>query len=180
MVLHEKSAAFETREVDLENKSEEFLKVSPTGKVPVVVVDGHALYESNVVNQYLDEVLPHPPLMSPDPLERAYARLWMASADNDFYPTVFLASVGRERGLPEERVAEAQRKLPLVLDALEKRLRERDYLGGAFSLADIAHAGNFVRLREMEDRGEVALEGHPNVEAWMRRIEGRGSFIEAR
>ena len=42
---------FETYEVDLENKSEEFLSVGPTGKVPVA--DGDSLYESNVVNQYL-------------------------------------------------------------------------------------------------------------------------------
>ena len=41
---------FETYEVDLQNKSEEFLAASPTGKVPVVVVDGDSLYESNVVN----------------------------------------------------------------------------------------------------------------------------------
>ena len=54
MVLHEKGLPFETYEVDLENKSEEFLSVSPTGKVPVVVADGDSLYESNVVNQYLD------------------------------------------------------------------------------------------------------------------------------
>ena len=50
MVLHEKGLDFETYEVDLENKSAEFLSVSPTGKVPVVVVDGDPLYESNVIN----------------------------------------------------------------------------------------------------------------------------------
>jgi glutathione S-transferase len=44
MVLHEKDADFEVREVDLQNKSEEFLRVSPTGKVPVLAVDdGDAL-----------------------------------------------------------------------------------------------------------------------------------------
>jgi glutathione S-transferase len=55
MVLHEKGAEFETRDVDLENKSGEFLSVSPRGKVPVVVVDGNVLYESNAVNQFVDE-----------------------------------------------------------------------------------------------------------------------------
>jgi glutathione S-transferase len=46
MVLQEKGVDFEVHEVDLSNKSEEFLAVSPTGKVPVVVVDGDSLYES--------------------------------------------------------------------------------------------------------------------------------------
>ena len=44
MVLHEKRVEFEVHEVDLSNKSEEFLAVSPTGKVPVVIVDGDSLY----------------------------------------------------------------------------------------------------------------------------------------
>lgn len=94
---------FETYEVDLANKSEEFLSVSPMGKVPVVVADGDSLYESNVVNQYLDEVFESPRLLPEDPKERAYARIWMASADDDFFPTVFVASIGRERGFSKER-----------------------------------------------------------------------------
>ena len=54
MVLHEKEDDFEAREVDLRNKGEEFLEASPTGKVPVIVVDGDSLYESNIVNQFRD------------------------------------------------------------------------------------------------------------------------------
>jgi glutathione S-transferase len=67
MVLYEKGLDFQTHEVELEDKSEEFLRVSPTGKVPVVVVDGDSLYESNVVNQFLDEVAPEPQLMPQEP-----------------------------------------------------------------------------------------------------------------
>jgi glutathione S-transferase len=121
MVLHEKGLDFETREVDLSNKDKEFLSVSPTGKVPVVVVDGDALYESNVVNQYLDEVADGPKLLPDDPKERAYARIWMSFADDHFFPAVFVASVGRERGFSEERVAEALEKLKTALSKLEER-----------------------------------------------------------
>jgi glutathione S-transferase len=85
---------FETHEVDLANKSEEFLAASPTGKVPVIVVDGESIYESNVVNQYLDEVTDEPKLMPEDPRLRAHARIWMAFSDADFFPAVFGASVG--------------------------------------------------------------------------------------
>src|ERR671933_509098 len=106
MVLHEKGVDFETYEVDLQNKSEEFLAASPTGKVPVIVVDGVSIYESNVINQYLDEVFESPKLMSEDPKERAYARIWMASAD-EFFLVVFVAGMGREREFSEERISEA-------------------------------------------------------------------------
>ena len=179
MVLHEKDVDFETYEVDLANKSEEFLGASPTGKVPVVVVDGDSLYESNVVNQYLDEVTNGPGLMPEDPKRRAHARIWMYFADTDFFPAVLVASVGRERGFSEERVSEALEELGVALGKLEGRLEGRDYLADEFSLADVAHAGNFVRLRELEERGEVSLDEYPNVAAWIERIEGRKSYEAA-
>jgi glutathione S-transferase len=179
MVLHEKGIDFETYEVDLSNKSEEFLDASPTGKVPVLVVDGNSIYESNVVNQFLDEVTDGPKLMPEDPKRRAYARIWMSFADTDFFPAVFVASVGRERGFSEERITEAFENLEATLRKLEERLEGREYLADEFSLADVAHAGNFVRLRELEEKGEASLETYPNVAAWMGRLEARTSYEAA-
>ena len=176
VVLHEKGADFEAREVDFRNKSEEFLRASPTGKVPVVVVDGDSLYESSIVNQYLDEVYEEPKLMPEDPKARAYARIWMDHADVDFYPQVFVSSMGRERGFSEERISGALEKLKVTLSRLEERLEGREYLAGGFSLADVAHAGNFVRLRELDENGAVSLAVYPNVASWMGRIEARESF----
>jgi glutathione S-transferase len=179
MVLHEKRVDFEVHEVDLSNKSEGFLAVSPTGKVPVVVADGDSLYESNVVNQYLDEVTGEPKLVPEDPKRRAYARIWMTFADTDFFPAVFMASVGRERGFSQEQISEAFEKLKTVLGKLEERLKDRNYLADEYSLADIAHAGNFVRLREIEERGEISLNEYPNVTAWIQRLESRESYKAA-
>ncbi len=149
-------------------RGETFLAASPMGKVPVVVVDGYSLHESNVVNEYLDEVLDGPHLLPEDAKERARTRIWMLSADNNFYPAVFVASVGLERGFPEGRVSEAREKLKATLSQLEERLGDgREYLaGGGFSLADVAHAGNFVRLRQLEEEGAIELSHYPNVAAW--------------
>ncbi len=179
MVLREKGVDFETYEVDLSNKSDEFLAASPTGKVPVVVVDGDSLYESNVVNQYLDEVADGVSLLPDDPKHRAHARIWMAFADDKFFPALFGASVGRERGYSEEKISEAEGKLAAILNDLERQLEGRDYLAGGFSLADIAYAGNFVRLREMEKKSIVSLEEYPNVRAWVGRVEARESYKDA-
>jgi len=179
VVLHEKGIDFEASEVDFRNKSDEFLQASPTGKVPVVVVDGDSLYESNVVNQYLDEVHEEPRLMPGGPKARAYARIWMARADDDFYPQVFVSSMGRERGFSEERISETLEKLKATLSRLEGGLEGREYLADSFSLADIAHAGNFVRLHELEQNGTISLADYPNVASWMERIEARESFEAA-
>src|SRR3989337_3019911 len=99
MVLHEKQIDFDIYEVDLRNKSEEFLSVSPYWKVPVLVVNGTSLYESNVVNEYLDEVYEAPRLMPEDPEQRALARSWMAFADDYFFPAVFMAPIGCPPGV---------------------------------------------------------------------------------
>ena len=176
IVLHEKGIDFEVHEVDLSNKSEEFLRVSPYGKVPVLSVDGTSLYESNIVNEYLDEVHEAPRLMPESPEERALTRSWMCFADDYFFPFVFRIRMGAQRGFSEEQIQEAREKLQDALSRLESRLEGREHLMGEYTLADIAHAGNFHRLRELGERGEVPLQRYPNVTAWMERVESRESY----
>ena len=176
MVLHEKSIDFEVNEVDLSNKSEEFLKVSPYGKVPVLRVNGTSLYESNVVNEYLDEVHDSPRLMPENPEERALVRSWMAFANDYFFPSVYRVRMGLQRGYSEDELEEAKEKLDDALSRLEHKLEGSEYLAGEYTLADIAHAGNFQRLRVLAKSGEVHLHEYPNVVAWMERIERRESY----
>ena len=176
IVLHEKGIDFEVHEVDLSNKSEEFLSVSPYGKVPVLAVNGISLYESNVVNEYLDEVHEIPRLMPTNPEQRALARSWMAFADDYFFPFIFRIGMGSQRGFSEEQIQEAREKLRDALSRLERQLESREYLIGEYTLADIAHAGNFPRLRELAERGDVPLQKYPNVTAWMERVESRESY----
>jgi glutathione S-transferase len=179
IVLHEKGIDFDVHEVDLSNKDEEFLSVSPYGKVPVVAIDGITLYESNVVNEYLDEVHEIPRLMPANPEKRALARSWMAFADDYFFPFIFRMSMGSQRGFSEEQIQEAREKLQDSLSRLERQLEGKEYLVGEYSLADIAHAGNFHRLRELAERGDIPLQKHPNVVAWMERLESRESYKAA-
>jgi len=176
MVLHEKGIDFEVNEVDLSNKSEEFLRVSPYGKVPVLSVNGTSLYESNIVNEYLDEVYSSPRLMPESPEERASVRSWMAFADDYFFPSISGVRMGPQRGYSEEQIQEARERLDDALSRLEHQLESRQYLVGEYTLADIAHAGNFGRLRGLAESGNVPLHKYPNVTAWMERVESRESY----
>jgi glutathione S-transferase len=176
MVLHEKGIDFEVNEVDLSNKSEEFLSVSPYGKVPVLRVNGTTLYESNIVNEYLDEVYGSPRLMPEGPEERASVRSWMAFADDYFFPSIYRVRMGLQRGYSEDEIQEAKEKLEDALSRLEHQLEGREYLAGEYTLADIAHAGNFHRLRVLTESGEVPLHEYPNVMAWLGRVESRESY----
>jgi glutathione S-transferase len=100
----------------------------------------------------------------------------MAFADDYFFPALFMARMGRQRGFSEERIREAHEKLEEALRRLEHQLEGRRYLVGEYTLADISHAGNFHRLRELVERGEVSLGRCPNVAAWMGRVESRESY----
>jgi glutathione S-transferase len=81
-----------------------------------------------------------------------------------------------QRGLSEEQIREAKEKLGDALSRLERQLEGKSYLMGGYTLADIAHAGNFHRLRELAEGGDVPLHKYPNVVAWMKRVEGRESY----
>ncbi len=176
MVLHEKGIDFEVHEVDLSNKSEEFLSVSPYGKVPVLSVNGTSLYESNVVNEYLDEVYDSPKLMPQNPEERALVRSWMVFADAYFFASVYRVRMGLQRGYSEDEIQGAKEKLYDALSRLEHQLEGGEYLVGEYTLADIAHAGNFHRLGVLAKSGEVSLEKYPNVMVWIERVESRESY----
>jgi glutathione S-transferase len=180
MVLHEKGINFEVHEVDLSNKSEEFLNVSPYGKVPVLRVNGTSLYESNIVNEYLDEVYDSPKLMPENPEERALVRSWMAFADDYFFPSVYRTRMRLQRGYSEDEIQEAKEKLYDALSRLEHRLQGKQYLSGEYTLADIGHAGYFHRLRVLAKSGEVPLHEYPNVVAWMERVEPKLRLLRAR
>ena len=70
LCLIEKGLPFKIKWLNLglmDQKSPEYLKISPTGLVPALVHKGRAIYESNVINEYIDAVYPHPPLVPKDP-----------------------------------------------------------------------------------------------------------------
>src|SRR5262245_29351580 len=81
IALTDKGVAFERSDIDLANTPDWSLKLYPLGKVPVLVVmcDGSevALFESNVICEYIEDVFPQTKLHPQDPLKRAEHRAWM-------------------------------------------------------------------------------------------------------
>jgi glutathione S-transferase len=83
IVLHEKGLAYKRVTLNLANKEQkrpEFLKLNPYGKVPVIDDNGKVLFESCIINEYLDEQYPNPPLMPTDPYLRGAAAFWSITA----------------------------------------------------------------------------------------------------
>ncbi len=102
MCLLEKRLPFTVRWLNLglmDQKKPDYLKLNPTGMVPTLVHDGKALYESNVINEYIDAIFPNPPLVPKDPYGQARMRMWFAF-ENDFakpFRDCAYETLGKER-----------------------------------------------------------------------------------
>src|SRR5262249_47877118 len=103
IMLHEKGVAFSTRYIDLKNKPEWFLALSPRGKVPVLVADGVTLFESAAIVEFLDETNA-PRIIPVDPFERARQRAWVEVA-NDLLLAEFKVFTAPSAELPAARAA---------------------------------------------------------------------------
>ena len=179
MALIEKGLEFERIPVDLskrEQKNPDYLKINPFGQVPALDDEGFILYDSTIINEYLEDEYPYPPLLPKDSEGRARARLMEDLRDSHFNPAS--AQLNRELRKPEaERdqnaIQQAMAKITECFDRLEKELEGREYLAGPFSLADIAFVPNIDTL----DRIGVQIDPkYKNVLAWVARLRARPSF----
>jgi glutathione S-transferase len=179
VVLLEKGLEFERVTIDLskkEQKSPEYLKIHPYGTVPALDDEGFVVYDSTVINEYLEDEYPYPPLMPKDSEGRARARLMEDLRDSHFNPA--FGQLNRELRKPEaERdpkvIEQAMAKITECFDRIEKELEGRDYLAGPFSLADIAFIPNIDAL----DRIQMQVDPkYKNIHAWIARLKARPSF----
>jgi glutathione S-transferase len=113
--LLEKKLPFTVKWLNLglmDQKKPDFLKINPTGLVPALVHEGRTLYESNVINEYIDAIFPNPPLVPKDAYGQARMRMWFAF-ENDFakpFRDCAYETLGKERlqstGITPEKLRE--------------------------------------------------------------------------
>ena len=177
VVLYEKNLTYETIPVDLvakEQKKPEFLKMNPYGKVPVLVDGDTILYESCIINEYLEERYPEPPLLPRDPGQRAKIRIAIEYGVNGTYRPY--AKLRDEMLKPEgERntavIGEARTDAKKLLQPFENDLADKPYLAGDFSLLDAAVIPRFLRLAVW---GAITSE-LPRLSGWLDLMRGRSS-----
>lgn len=180
IVLLEKGLEFERVNVDLtkrEQKAPEYLKIHPFGQVPALDDEGFVLYDSTVINEYLEDEYPYPSLMPSDSEGRARARLLEDFRDSHFNP--YCVHIIYEMRKPEgerdaQRIDNAKAQIAACFDRIENELQDKEYLAGTFSLADIAFMANFDFL----DRFAISVDvnKHRNTAAWIARLKARPSY----
>ena len=176
LVLFEKGMDFEVRDVDLFNKPEDISTMNPYGQVPILVERDLILYESNIINEYIDERFPHPQLMPADPLMRARARLMLFNFEKELFVHVHVLENDKVRAT--EKIQEkARNEIRDRLTTLAPLFLKNKYmLGDEFSMLDVAIAPLLWRLDHYGI--ELSKTAAPLMK-YAERIFSRPAYIEA-
>jgi glutathione S-transferase len=189
MVLEEKKVPYKL--IIPENKSEDpaFLKLNPFRLTPVLELEsGGTIYESTVINEYLEDAYPEPAMLPKEPYERARVRMIEDTTDQYLYLALREFRMAQFEYAPpflirkkadevDHKLLETSRvKLHEHLTRLESELAGRTYFGGAmFSLADVALAPPITASLKL--MGVLPDKRYPLLAAWSARIVERSSYI---
>ncbi|QOZ56250.1 glutathione S-transferase family protein [Bradyrhizobium sp. CCBAU 53338] len=180
IALKEKGVPFERVDIDLANKPDWFLKISPLGKVPVLVVTTDkgevALFESNVICEYIEETLGVTKLHPADALERAEHRAWM-----EFGSAILGDLWGLETATDPATFEGKRQALAAKFARVEAALGPGPYFAGAtLSLVDAVFAPvfrYFDLFDELTDHG--IFRDVPKVRGWRAELAQRPSVRTA-
>ncbi len=158
-----------------EQKRPEFLALNPNGTVPVIRYGDTVLYDSTIINEYLEEQYPQPSLTFPDPARRGMVRQWEDFGDNNFLrpaENIFIHNKGW-RTFEEEQIRGFRQKIQESLAYVEKALEGKEYLMELFTYADIAFAPRIMLLGRL---GISLSQDFANIRGWIGRLEKRPSL----
>ena len=150
-------------EIDLKNKPQDLLDLNPYAKVPVLVDGAGVIYESAIINEYLDETFPELPLLPRNALQRAKARIWVDFLNSRIHPAASDITHNRE---PDR----ARQRLQQHLDTLENELIGKQFIVGEYSLADVS----FIPFYARRQRYGVTIEdNYPHLKRWGEELLAR-------
>src|ERR1700681_476735 len=173
IALTEKGVAFERIDIDLANKPDWFLAISPLGKTPVLQVGDSAIFESAVILEYLEETQGKP-LHPADPLVRAEHRGWI-----EFGSTVLNDVAGFYAAKDEASFKARTAQLEQKFARLEARVAASPWFDGEnFSLVD-AVFGPVFRYFDVFDEIACILSSKPKLARWRKALAARPSVRTA-
>lgn len=172
MVLAEKGVTVDIIQVSTDSLPEDVYEVNPYGSLPTLMDRDLALFKADIINEYLDERFPHPPLMPVYPVARANARLMMHRIEKDWYG---LAEKILQNG---SDAAVARRDLREGLLAMAPLFQEHPYfMSEEYSLIDCYLAALLWRLPLFDI--ELTGAGSKLLQSYMTRIFERDGFQQS-
>jgi len=178
LTLLEKGLDCEMVEIDLRNKPAWFVEVSPYSKVPVLLHGQTRIWESNIINEYLDETFPEPRLTPATAADRAAMRIWIAHDDTRFVPATYKVLLARDdpdkQKLYRDTILEAFTFMER--EALGKRSGGPWWLGEQLTLADLAIYPHMERLAVLQEyRGILLPPECGRLREWLAAMQERPS-----
>lgn len=171
IVLAEKGVTFDLFEIDVEAQADALVEINPYNTVPTLVDRDLALYESEIIMEYLDERFPHPPLMPVYPVARAKSRLMLHRVNRDWYS--LMNKILAKNALPHEQ-DEARKALFESIMSVAPVFREMPFFASEeFSLVDCAIAPMLWRLKSLGIL--LPAEGKP-IQDYAKRLFDREAF----
>ena len=134
IVLYEKGMDFQIIDIDLLNKPDDLAVMNPYNRTPVLVERDLILYESNIINEYIDDRFPHPQLMPADPVMRARARLFLFRFEQELFSHVDAIERGTQKQAEKARTS-IRDNLTQIAPVFVK---QKYMLGDEFSMLDVA------------------------------------------
>ncbi len=174
IVLNEKDISHKRTYIDLANKPDWFLEISPLGKVPVLETQGTALFESQVIAEYVDEITPgslHPA----DPLEKARHRSWIE------FGSQALNDIAGFYSAKDADILEQKRKaLRDKFKRIEEQTKGSYFAGETFHMIDGVWGTIFRYLDVFDQIGDFGfMDGLKKVQLWRQTVSVRQSVINA-
>lgn len=178
LALLEKGIEFDLVEIDLQNKPTNFTEISPYGKVPAIKHGSERVWESAIINEYLDEVFPEPSLLPKNPIGRAQARIWIDFANTRFVPT--FSHLLRSSDVEQQKQAtqELYNHLQFIeSEGLGKLSEDGPYwFGKSVSLVDLTFYPWFERWAVIEEYREFKLPSEfIRIQRWWNAVSQRES-----
>jgi glutathione S-transferase len=159
LALMEKGLDFQLIEIDLNNKPDWFSEVSPYGKVPVIKHQENRIWESAIINEYLEEAFPEPPLLPESPGERALARIWIDFANTKLVPAFYKMLLEQNPEKQTKWKTQFQEQLQFMeQEGMQKLSGNGKYwLGNGLSLVDLTFYPWFERFCILEHYRNVFI-----------------------
>jgi glutathione S-transferase len=174
IALAEKGVPFDRKDIDLANKPGWFLKITPLGKVPVLLDGDQPIFESAVILEYLEETQPNP-LHPKNPLRRAQHRAWIEFGSS-VLSDLWIVETSADRAAVEAKIKSMREKFV----RLEGEIKGPWFEGAEFSLVDAVFAPVFRYFDLIDgllDHG--IFEKLPKVAAWRKALMQRPSVKAA-
>jgi glutathione S-transferase len=151
----------------LKNKPKDLLELNPYGKVPVLVDGSGVIYESAIINEYLDEKFSELPLLPKNTLQRAIARIWIDFLNSRVHPAA--SDITHDRD-PDR----ARQRLQQYLSTLDSEMTGKQFIVGDYSLADVSFIPFYVRRQ----RYDASIDQNfPKLKRWGEELMARPAVV---